>query len=85
MANKKDIKKDYMIDNLKLRDGVEAFERLRKEKEEILKLASSKNPPEDILDRMYKNEQEFKQLLKQSEQLKQEILKHSIEIKKKKK
>ena len=85
MANKKDIKKDYMIDNLKLRDSVEAFERLRKEKEEILKLASSKNPPEDILDRMNKNEQEFKQLLKQSEQLKQKILKHSTEIKKKKK
>ena len=85
MANKKDIKKDYMIDNLKLRDSVEAFERLRKEKEEILKLASSENPPDDILDRMNKNEQEFKQLLKQSEQLKQEILKHSTEIKKKKK
>ena len=85
MANKKDIKKDYMIDNLKLRDSVESFERLRKEKEEILKLASSKNPPEDILDRMNKNEQEFKQLLKQSEQLKQKILKHSTEIKKKKK
>ena len=85
MANKKDIKKDYIIDNLKLRDSVEAFERLGKEKEEILKLASSKNPPEDILDRMNKNEQEFKQLLKQSEQLKQEILKHSTEIKKKKK
>ena len=85
MANKKDIKKDYMIDNLKLRDSVEAFERLRKEKEEILKLASSKNPPDDILDRMNKNEQEFKQLLKQSEQLKQEILKHSTAIKKKKK
>ena len=85
MANKKDIKKDYMIDNFKLRDSVEAFERLRKEKEEILKLASSTNPPENLLDRMNKNEHEFKQLLKQSEQLKQEILKHSTEIKKKKK
>mgnify|MGYP003312885849 CR=1 FL=1 len=85
MANKKDIKKDYMIDNFKLREAVETFERLRKEKEEILKLASSKNPPENLLDRMNKNEQEFKQLLKQSEQLKQETLKHSTEIKKKKK
>ena len=85
MANKKDIKKDYMIDNFKLRDSVEAFERLRKEKEEILKRASSKNPPDDILDRMNKNEYEFKELLKFSEQLKQEIRKHSTEIKKKKK
>lgn len=85
MKDKKEIKKDYMIDNFKLREAVETFERLRKEKEEILKLASSQNPPEDILDRMNKNEQEFKELLKFSEQLKQEIRKHSTEIKKKKK
>lgn len=76
---------DYMVDNFKLRDAVELFERLRKEKEEILKLATLENPPADILDRMNKNEQEFKELLKFSKQLKQEIHKHSAEIKRKKK
>lgn len=84
MANNKQTK-EYIIDNIKLRESVETFERLHKEKEEILKLASSQNPPADILDRMNKNEQEFKELLRFSEQLKQEIRKHSAEIKKKKK
>ena len=74
-----------MVDNFRLRESVELFEKLHKEKEEILKLATSKNPPDDIIERINKNEAEFKDLLKVSEQLKQEIRKHSTEIKKKKK
>ena len=84
MANKKDIKKDYMTDNLRLRESVETFERLRQEKEEILKLATSKNPPANIIERMEKNKAEFKELLKISEQLKQDIANHSTKIRKKK-
>ena len=69
---------DYLDANQALKNCVNELEELRKEKQEILALIKTGNPPENIIDRMNENSLGFKKLLKKSEMLKS-LIKNSSE------
>lgn len=73
MDNKQKSLNNYIEANLSLKACVDKLDELRKEKQEILALVATENPPSDILDRMKNNEREFEKLLKISEKLKKAV------------
>ena len=72
MKDNKKVVNDYIDANVTLNTLVNLLEELKKEKEEILELAGSKKPPQDILQRMEANALEYKKLLEESEKFKKE-------------
>ena len=72
LNNMKDVE-EYIKENNELKLCVDKLEELRKAKYEIIKLLNSKNPPEDIFDRMEQNLQDYENLLEKTEELKERI------------
>lgn len=66
MENNKHV--EEMLKNyLEINSIIKELEDLKKEKQEIVNLMESGNPPADILEKMTQNEENYKKLLKKSE------------------
>ena len=80
MRDKNKFLNDYLQNINDVTACVEELNKLNLEREEIIKLAKSKNPPQNILERMQESEAKFEALLAHSNELKLKSKKLNEEI-----
>lgn len=78
---RKELQNEWIKNVIATNTCIDELNKLNSEKEELLKLAESENPPENILELLKKSEESFEKLLKTSEKIKQnaKIIKEKIE------
>ena len=78
--NKKEFLNKYLKNICDVNSCLEELEKLNAERDEIIKLASSENPPKNILEMMKESEEKFEALLILSKELKDQSKKINEEI-----
>lgn len=80
MNNKKEFLNKYLKNICDVKACLEELEKLNQEREEIIKQATSQNPPSNILELMKESEEKFEALLTLSKELKIQSKKINEEI-----
>ena len=69
---KKELQEKWTKNVIETNACIEALNKLNAEKEELIKLAESENPPKNILELLKQSEKQFALLVKQSENIKKQ-------------
>lgn len=79
---KKELQEKWIKNVIETNACIEELNKLNAEKENLLKLANSENPPENILELLKNSEESFEKLLETSEKIKQNAKEIKEQIKK---
>ena len=67
---KEELQNEWLKNVIETNNCIEELNKLNEEKQELLNLANSENPPADIIEKLNASQIKFEKLLKKSEEIK---------------